>query len=500
MRNSGLLSKYWDVLLASTIASCALYLLMRHGGIGISPDSVEYITTAENIRRYGRMVDFTGEALVLFPAGYPVLLATVMLLTGMKVLVFAPLLNIVLFCGVLLLTGIIVKKHEKPSACYRLLVLLAVVASRCLLQTYSMLWSETLFVFLTLLFIVQLRRYQQTQGHRSLFVLSLIVAVALVTRYAGIVLLATGSLLILADAALQWKKKLLHLCLFYTTGLSLLVLNLVRNSLVSASLTGVRQEAERSLSDNLADIGGTVSNWLPFLNGNEKAGTVLFFILVTIAFIRLAYGFLQQQFFKSYETITAAFFLSYALFIIAMATVSRFEELNSRLLLPMYIPMLLTGTSWLIPVLKRTTRVKKSILLFILLILYAGFHWHQYRQNAAAWEGTRDAGIPGYTEDSWTKSETIAYIRKSKDLEAGTIFANANDAIYFLTGKKAFILPHKDIPSEITRFLAQPSFYVIMFTDGDNPDLVSIDTIKKHKKLLQQKQFTDGVIYYFGSF
>lgn len=499
MQNSGLWGKYWDALLATALSTFALYLLTKHSGIGISPDSVEYITAAENIRQYGRMADFTGLLLVLFPAGYPCLLAAIQFLTGLSVMAFAPVLNGLLFGGVLFAAATIINGLEKTATWYRSLFLLALVMSRCMLQAYSMLWSETVFVLLTLVFIIQAQRYLQQKTWRSLLLLSLVAAITLITRYAGVVLLPVGSILMLADEALARKKKIQHLLIFNFTGASLLTVNLVRNHFVSKSFTGIRQTAERSLWDNLLDIGNTLSGWLPFTNGYEKAMAFLFIIAVLLALAVVAYRILQQQFFRSYETVLALFFLVYALFMVTIATVSRFEELNSRLLLPLYIPMLLLLTGWFIPAVQRTFGLKKIMRCSLLLLLYAGFHWHQYRQNADAWEGIKDAGIPGYTEDGWTQSETIGYIRKHKQELGSFVYANANDAIYFLTGMRAHVLPHKDIEKEIKKFIDRPSFCVVMFTDGDNPDLVSIAFIQRYKKLLWQKSFADGAIYYFGN-
>ena len=132
------------------------------------------------------------------------------------------------------------------------------------------------------------------------------------------------------------------------------------------------------------------------------------------------------------------------------------------------------------------------------LFFYTGFLYHHYSLNAGAWEGIKDAGIPGYTEDSWTESPAISFIKKNKPLFTYPVYSNANDAVYFLTGLHVLPLPHKEITSEINTFLQPVSFYVIWFTDGDNPDLVSFDFIKQHKKLVSTQVFTDGNIYFFS--
>jgi hypothetical protein len=59
------------------------------------------------------------------------------------------------------------------------------------------------------------------------------------------------------------------------------------------------------------------------------------------------------------------------------------------------------------------------------------------------------------------------------------------------------MLPHRDLPWDVREFLKETDFYVIWFTDAINTDLVTIDFIKKYKKLVREQRFSDGVIYFF---
>ena len=212
----------------------------------------------------------------------------------------------------------------------------------------------------------------------------------------------------------------------------------------------------------------------------------------------MCFRLLQQQYYHSYETIVAAFFVSYILFIITIASISRFEDLSNRLLSPAYIPLLLIATSWVPFALKKYTLVKRRILLSFSLFLFAAMHYHQYVQNAEAWEGIRDAGMPGYAEDSWQSSPTIHYIRLHKRSLSPILYSDANDAVYFLTGLHASPLPHKDISKEVDVFLREPRFSVIWLNDGFNADLISVDLIKRYKKLVSVTELEDGAIYNFA--
>jgi hypothetical protein len=492
------ISKHWDAVLASVAACIFISLFTRHSGIGISPDSVAYLSTATNIREHFLFTDFNGLPLVDFPLGYPIWLAKISFLSGVPVIKIVPALNCILFTGVILFTSLILAGYKKTTPFYKACFLALLVCSPFLLEVYAMLWSETLFLFLIMLFIVALYRYLKTYRLYSLLLVAAIGAVAFVIRYAGICLVATGIFMILLNGEITGSKKIKHLFLFTGISCLLVIVNLVRNNIVSGNLTGVREKALRSLTDNFQQTGAVLAEWLPFLRGHETTATILFILLLLSAITIIAYRSLQQQYFAEYETIVTVFFVIYTVFIIGMATVSRFEDLSSRLLIPLYIPMLLTVGGWMISYTQKFYGIKKTVVIALLLILYAGFHFNHYRLNAEAWEGIKDAGMPGYTEDSWTQSPAVAFVNKNKALYKDPVYANANDAVYFLTGIHALPLPHKEIEKEKAAFLKHESFYLIWFHDGDNPDLVNLDYIRQHKKQISVEELEGGAVYFFA--
>ena len=488
---------HWDAIVASTVSCIFLYYYTRHSGIGVSPDSVMYLSTANNIRDHLSFTDFNNTPLVDFPIGYPTFLAIASFITGIEVIHLLPVINGLLFCGVLIMLSVIILGYQKTSLLYKTCFLSIIACSPCLLEVYTMLWSETFFLFLLLLFIIAIRRYQMFPSGINVIIAAMIACIAFVTRYAGISIVASGLFLLLFDGDLTIIKKIKHIFLFGIISCSLVTVNLIRNIYAAGHLAGIREKAIRSLSENLQQIGTTIAEWLPFCNGHEKGVTILFVLILLLGICFLLYRCLQQQYFHTYETIIYCFFVVYSTFIITIATFSRFENLSSRLLSPLYIPMLLLVSHWVVVGMKRFVRIKRITLLVLLLVLYLGFHYHHYRLNAEAWEGIKDAGIPGYTEDSWAKSPTVAYIKANKDHFTSPVFANANDGVYFLTGIHASPLPHKEIKQEVDAFLQQKSFYLIWFADGENQDLVSLDFIRQQKKLTLVQELDGNKIYFF---
>lgn len=491
-----LLQHHSDALLASVAAALFIFYFTRHSGIGISPDSVMYRSTAENIRAHFSFHDFNNLPLVDFPVGYPAFLALIAFLSGSSVLAVAPVVNALLFAGVIIITSYIIDGFRKTSPWYKPLFLSVLACSPALLEVYSMLWSETLFIFWVMLFIVLSKSWLQHHRMRTVWAMTLVAALAVVTRYAGITLVATGVFMLLFDGELNIKNKIRSLVVFIPGSLFLFTLNLIRNHLVAGSLTGVREKALRSFAANYQGMAVAIGEWIPFVHGHATASVIVLTAVLLLALTAVIYRLLQQQFYSGYELPVNTFLLVYLGFMLFISSVSRFEELSSRLLSPGYILFFLVASAWLINFIRTTLMPRRAILLIPAFALVAAFHIYHYQLNAEAWEGIKDAGMPGYAEDSWTQSPTIVTVRSMRDSIAGPVFSNANDAVYYLTGIHALPLPHKDIVTELNAMQGLQQFYLVWLVNGENDDLVSLEYLKQHSKLELLRTFEDGALYH----
>jgi hypothetical protein len=490
----------YDSLIAAIAGFLIILAFSRHGGIGVSPDSVIYISVAGNIHDHALINDFTKNALMDFPAFYPIFLSGIMFLTGMDVVHFGPVLNGVMFGLVIYLSGWMMERFSFRSKWYKWILLSLIVFSPCLLEVYSMLWSETLFLLLLLLFIICTRRYFGSHRVAALMLMAFIAGLACVTRYAGITLIGTGGLLILFDGNLSGGKKIRHLFLFGFTAFFLPFLNLYRNKHVTGTLTGYREKGIVPFYQNLHDFGNVFGDWLPFPNIGYRVAVltglfwIIFFIIV---FIR---RLIRKQRFFSYENIAITYFLVYTVFILLTATISRFQTLDSRLLSPLFLPWLWGASCWVPTWIATWTAQRRRIVLAAAVVAAISFQIGQLLDDYETWDGVKYAGIPGYTEDDWRHSQTMNYVRENRAIlqkPGGTLYSNAFEGIWFLTGMKADMIPHKDFSRDIKEFLAEKHFYIVWFNDGLNPDLVSIDYISRYKKLASEKIFNDGAVYYF---
>ena len=490
-----------DSLLAAAAGFLIIFLFTRHSGIGVCPDGVVYTTAAENLRASGKYIDFTRGPVIDFPAFYSIFLSGIMWLTGLKPLAFAPFLNAFLFALIIYLSGVIMEQFEYRSKWYKAAILSCVALSPGLLEDYSMMWSETLFILFLLLFMMGMYRYLRSGSKKALLAAAIITSIACVTRYAGISIIVTGGIIILFNNKLSLQKRFTDVMIFGAISPLLLIINFWRNYAVSGTLTGHREPSITPLITNMHDAGIVFSNWLPFLHDNYGTAIVAVIVIIAGLIILCTRQFLRDHRIFRYESMASAFALFYILFMIVTATLSRFEGLNSRFMTPAFIPLLWSGSYWLVSPSKQSrTFVKKFSLAALGIFILCSFQYNQLAADAETWDGVKDAGIPGYTEDQWTKSETVQFIEKDAlpFKKNYTIYSDAYDAIYWFTGRPGKFLPAREYKPGVKEFLNDPHCYMVWFNDGANFDLVDLNFITRVKKMKLVKQFSDGAIYEYG--
>ncbi len=265
-------------------------------------------------------------------------------------------------------------------------------------------------------------------------------------------------------------------------------------------MTGYREKAIRSLGANLHDFGSVLCDWLPFFNGRYAWATgiaLVFILLITGIFL---FRLVRKRNFFSYDTIGISYFVTYTFFILYTASVSRFQELDSRLLSPLCIPWLWGSTCWIPAVVGRIhLRRRKIGWAFVVLLAGGCFFYGECSAFQFNWSGIKYAGIPGYTEDTWQQSATMAYVKAHKaELErSGTIYSSATDGLWFLARVPAELMPHMETQEDIDYMMREDHFIVIWFNDSVNSDLIDINYIKARKELVEEHDFADGSIYFF---
>ena len=478
-----------DTFIAAVAGFTLILILTQEYGVGISPDSIAYTGAARKLITVHQLHNFNDSPFVDFPAFYPMFLATIMFITKHDIIAIAPFINATLFASVIFLCGLIIDKFVLPSRWLKPLLLLLILISFPLLRIYYMLWSETLFILLCFIFFIALHKYFFTHTYRYLVIAASIAAVTCVVRYAGITLIGTGLFLLMCDPKLRIGNKIRHMLVFGAVSATLLIANLFRNFLVTGTVTGEREKSITPLSDNIYYYGKVLVNWFSPLSSNYTLAfiiTIISFILLIVMFIN---NLLKLQRFYSYENILIAYSLVYGGFIILSSTLSRYDQIDNRLLSPMFISLFLSIVSLIVAVTRKLNGKKiASLICLLILMLFVKNQLQAFPTLSRIWS---------YNDVGWRTSSIMKFIKENKRIFKSnhTIYSNGSSVFYFYTGLKAEQVPNKNSSNEIEDFYKEDNIYVVWFNRDETNEDLQLYNIEQNKHLTLIKKFDDGIIY-----
>ena len=486
-----------DSLIAALMGFVLIQIFSKHSGIGVSPDSVTYLSAARHMVSGNGFTSFENLPVVDFPVAYPFLLTIFSFFTGLDPLQFAPVLNGLLFGMILYLSGSVMNGFLNSSGWYKRILLTCILLSPAIQEVYSLLWSETIFLLLVLLFIIGITNYLKYLTRRWLLISTGICALACLTRYAGVFLLPAGLSLIFFQIETPRSKRFKNSLLFIILSITPLLVNILRNDLLTGLAMGQRPKNNAGFFKILENFGGVFCDWL--LLNRKPALSILLTVFVLLVFsLTIFFLYRRRKSKPAYEYAAAVTGLMYCLFMIFTSTLTRYEQFTSRLLSPLYIP-LLWSLSWWIPGL--FSRVKfyrfRWIGIASFLLVAAWFLNIQLAADYEYYDGVKDAGVPGYREDPFLQSEIAQYIEKNKkDFDPQLpIYSNAGEAVYFVTDLPARQLPFTAFPARVQQYYHLKNSYLVWFRDLDNPEMPVLDSILQNKNLELIKQLPDGAVY-----
>jgi hypothetical protein len=497
MANTISFKKNIDSLFAAFMGAVLVLLFTHHAGIGISPDSIVYTSAARALNEGKGFTQFDNTPLIIFPVFYPGFLGVIQFIIRVDVIQSAPYLNAFIFATVIFISGCMLEtvNHTKWL---KWIILSLIAFSPGLLEIYSMLWSETLFIAEILIFVWLCKKYFSAYSLKHLILLGLITAITCDTRYAGISVVATGGILILVDHDRKWKQKIIHGLMYGSIAISFLTINLIRNHLATKTLTGDRQIGITPLIKNIEYYGTVLSDWLPFSTFMHRFPVTVgltFFIAVLLIFI---YRTIKKIEHNSFEKIAATFTLMYSIFMITTATLSRYEPINSRLLSPFYIPCLFTVSFYTVHYIGYIKKFKIKFGISLMVSAFGLIILYQYINNdKETYADESENGIGGYSEDEWMKAPLVKFIQKDSSVfNTGLpVYSNSSHGVYFFTRRNLPTFPERVHAKDVARFYSYPKTILIWFNNEGNDDILNLKEVNAKKKLTVMHHFSDGDIF-----
>ena len=253
-------------------------------GAEVTTGSVAYLSTALNFLAGEGWRDFVDRPLATWPPLFPLLLVAFGWV-GIEPLEAGRWINATAFGLTILAAGCWLRSNLQ-SRWLTLTATAIIAASRPLSDLASRFMTEPLFVLFTLLALMQLAAFLNRRTDAPLWWAAVFTALAAIIRYAGVVLIGVGVLVLLVRRAPPLAARLKHTIVFGAISSIPLAGVLTRNWAVSGTLTGPnRSEMRESLSDWLSQMADGFRDWAIPPNAPDGLGYLLWMVagLVVLA-------------------------------------------------------------------------------------------------------------------------------------------------------------------------------------------------------------------------
>ena len=436
---------------ANILARTATY------GTAVGTDSIRLLSTALNFLAGEGLRDFAGNPMVIWPPLFPLLLAAFGWV-GIEPLEAGRLINATAFGLTILAVGCYLRSHLRS----RLLVLAAtttLAASLPLSYWASHFMTDSLFVLLTLLALIQLAAFLHRGGRTPLLLAAVFTALAALTRYPGVALIGTGVLVLLPLA--RQRQALVFGAVSSVPLLAVLARNWAATGHLTAATGHRTKPLRQSLSAGLHQTVEVVREWivppqtpdgLAYLLGLAVAAVVLASAAAILRGRKPDPEAAPLSFGLGPVLPFGAFTVGYIAFMVAVVPFTVTQGIDSRYLLPIYVPLLLTAAFLLdrflsIKATGRMVAIRCVVASLVVLasLTHIGF---STRRNLHL---TTHAYVAGYKEDwmfntvHWQQSETLTYLRDNPI--ASRIYSNRRYLAWF-ADRTADPGKHQRIPSK----------------------------------------------------
>ena len=408
---------FLPALIALVAALGAAHILVRTSTYGamLGNDAFNYLSAAESLVVGEGLLSPGGGRIAVFAPFFPMAMAFLSLF-GIEPVDGGRFLNATAFGLLILVSGLwLSRRLESPPIA--LGVAVAVMASLPLAHAASTLLSEPLFVLFTLLALMPLESFlNRRSGTPALALSAVFAALAALTRYMGAALIVSSVLMLLVRRNVPIGERLKHALAFGTISSLPLAAAMVRNQLVSGTLTGDRSFASgQSLFDSLGQIVEVFHQWadpLSPIHWQLQHSPWLIAGLLLLAALLLVPSRPGRA-----SSVFWIFALMYLAIIAAVVPFTAGQGIDSRYLAPVYVPLLFVAAFWLDGLLGSKPSGRMSAVRWALVALaLIGGAWHisiSVQQNLRLTAEALESGYIGksFNTTYWEDSELVEYVR-----------------------------------------------------------------------------------------
>ena len=433
----------------------AAHILIRTSTYGASLDyAFNYLSAAESLAAGEGLLSPGGGPMVIFAPFFAMAMAFLSLF-GLEPVDGGRFLNATAFGLLILASGLWLSRHleSRPIA---LGVAVAVMAALPLTHFASTLISEPLFTLFTLLALMPLESFLNRRSGAPALVLSAVfAALAALTRYIGVTLIISGVLMLLSRRNVPVRQRLKQALAFGAISSLPLATAMARNQLASGTLFGIRTEAAgqgpsgQSLFDSLGQIVEVFQQWADplFLIHWQLQHSPW---LIACLLLLLAALLLVTPRPSRASSVFWIFALMYLAIIAVVAPLTVGQEIDSRYLVPIYVPLLFVAAFWLDALLHGKPSGRMSAVRWALVALaLVGGAWHigvSVQQNLRLTAEALESGYIGKSLNTayWEDSELVAYVRANP--VSGRYYSNDPNVLRWNAGVPGTLVTWVPVP------------------------------------------------------
>ena len=428
-------------------------------GAAVGTGSVILLSTATNFLAGEGWRHFTGNPMTAWPPLFPLLMA-VGGWVGIEPVAAGRLINATAFGLTILAAGCYLRSNLR-SRWLALAATAALTASLPLNRWAAHLETNPLFTLLTVLALIQLASFLSRRTAAPLWWAAIFTALTAITRYEGVALIGTSVLILLLTARLK------QTLIFGAISSVPLLAVLARNWVATGNLTRVTGDRTESSGQSLAaGLRQTVEVFRESIVPPNTPDGVAYLLGMAVAAVVLASAVVIFRAGRRSDPEAAppsfglgpvlpfgAFAVLYLVFLIVVMPLTTNPEVDSRYLLPIYVPLLLVAgllldrflsikaTGWM-----GAVRYGLAALVVLATLAHVGF---SARKNLRI---TAKAYIAGYEKDwmyntaYWQQSATLNYLRDNHI--DSSIYSN-NRELSWVAKRAADPGKHRSIPGKM---------------------------------------------------
>jgi hypothetical protein len=419
------------------IAGATLVLIQTNGlGPGVTTDSVAFLSAADSFFSSGRFAMYDGTPLLQWPPGYAAALALVRT-GGVDALRAAQVVNAVCFGLVIALTGIWLLRRL-DSKWFAVVTAAALFVSIPLLNVATLALSEMLFTVFVILYLATLERAHRTERLADAMIAGALVALATLTRYAGLGL-GIGGAIVLGGLRPN-RSSVKRVAAFSVAALAPVLAWLARNYALGGVTggSGLDEPLTTPAESIVLAIDAVATTVLPphVPLGARVAMTAVAAALLTAVLLQ-AYrgGGVKQRNLARSAGVLGAVLLGYCVFWLA-CNFAGVSDVSQRIFAPMYpalLALLMIGVDSHYSAERRqrrwVARVAALTIATVTLLYPSWYSWNMTRYARSV------GGGGGYNTRAWRSSDLIqAVAALGGDAK---LISNAPGAVYLWSGRTA---------------------------------------------------------------